>query len=96
MGTERKTRRTGKNFPPGELVQVNHRFPDTYLLSREWIVASLEAVQDPSYFLKLSESAKGNVSNNVITRRAHRSTDINNFTNSQEHSGCRLQRWKHA
>ena len=58
MGTERKNRRTDKNFQPGELVQVNCRFPDTYLLSREWIVASLEAVQDPSYFLKLSARAK--------------------------------------
>ena len=50
-----KTRRTGKNLQPGNPVHVNHRFPDTYLQSRGWIVASPRAVQDPSYLLKLSD-----------------------------------------
>ena len=51
-----KTRRTGKIFQPGNPVHVNHRFPDTYLQSREWIVVSPQVVQDPSYSLKLSDS----------------------------------------
>ena len=32
----------------------------------------------------------------VFTRRAQRSTHIDNFTNRQEHSGSRLQRWECA
>jgi hypothetical protein len=50
-----KTRRTGKIFQPGNPVHVNHRFLDTYLQSREWIVTSPQVVQDPSYSLKLSD-----------------------------------------
>src|SRR5882724_11248895 len=50
-----KTHRTGKTFQPGNPVHVNHRFPDTYLQSREWIVASPRVVQDPSYSPKLSD-----------------------------------------
>jgi hypothetical protein len=50
-----KTRRTDKIFRPGNPVHVSHRFPDTYLQSREWIVASPRVVQDPSDSLKLSD-----------------------------------------
>ena len=56
IGMDRtKPRRTGKIFQPGNPVHVNHRFPDIYLQSREWIVASPRVVQDPSYLLKLSD-----------------------------------------
>ena len=34
--------------------------------------------------------------NNVFTRRTHRSTHINNFTNGQEYSGSCLKRWEGA
>jgi hypothetical protein len=50
-----KTQRTGKTFQPGNPVHVNHRFLDTSLQSREWIVVSPQVVQDPSYSLKLSD-----------------------------------------
>ena len=50
-----KTRHTGKIFQPCNPVLVNHRFPYTYLKSREWNVASPQVVQDPSYLLKLSD-----------------------------------------
>ena len=51
-----KTRRTAKVFQPGNPVDISHRFPDTYLQSREWIVASPQVAQDPSYSLKLSDA----------------------------------------
>jgi hypothetical protein len=82
-----KTRRTGKNFQPGNPMHVNHRFPDTYLQLRGWIVASPRVVQDPSYLLKLSDETL-----TMCLHVEHRSTHINNFTNCQEHSGSRLQR----
>jgi hypothetical protein len=50
-----KAQRTGKIFQPGNPVRVNHHFPDTYLQSREWILASPRVVQDPSNSLKLSD-----------------------------------------
>ena len=65
----------------------------TFVPSR--VRASLEAVQDPSYFLKSSERTKWSL-NKVITRRAHRSTYINNFTKRQGHCGRCLQQWKYA
>ena len=56
----------------------------------EWIVAS---PQVPIRWNSLMDKMKHC---SIFTRRAHRSTHINSFTNRQENAGSRLQRWEYA